>query len=253
MLNGKRNGKSPNEVKRVKTENYLLSAFHLLLLLALALPSFAQSERNRDFGAIVGMDCSVGLWRNVELEVEEELRFENYGGAHLERWLNEVSIEAPLSFIPWMGNRLHAGLLLGYVRHHTDQGYFDNRLRYGVDLSYYETLRRFKFSYRTRVLCTYRDERMGDYKVNPKWYWRNKLQAAYQLPGSRFKYTFSTELFMRMRAEDSFIDHLRATLSVTYRVTRRQSISGLVRMDNELQVKEPFDRFYLGLAYHLKY
>ncbi|MBR4147203.1 MAG: hypothetical protein IKU00_04855 [Bacteroidales bacterium] len=230
--------------------------FHIVfsfLLLALALPSFAQSGRNKDLGAIVGMDYTVGLWRNVEMEVEEELRFENYGGAHLERWLSSVAFDAPLTFIPWMGNRLHAGIQLGYVRHHCDEGYFDNRYRYGLDLSYFETVQRFKLSYRTRFLSTYRDERMGNYRVNPKWYWRNKFQAVYQMPASRFKYTLSTEFFMRLRGDDSFIDHLRTTFSVNYRIARRQSISGFLRMDNEFQVKKPFDRFYLGVTYHLKY
>lgn len=225
----------------------------LTLLMAWAFPSLAQSGRNTDCGAIVGMDYEMELWNDVELKVEEELRFENLYGAHLERWLNEVSLETPLTFIPWMGNRLHAGLAVGYVRHHTDKGYFDNRLRYGVDLSYRETVRRFKLSCRTRLLCTYRDEQTGDYHVNPKWYWRNKFQAVYQIPRSRFKYAFAAEFFMRMRPDGSFIDHVRTTLSLNYRLTRRQSISGLLRMDNELQVKEPFDRYYIGLTYHLKY
>lgn len=229
---------------------YIVCCF---LLLASLLPSFAQSERSSDIGAIVGMDYTMGLWGDVEMEVEEELRFENYGGAHLERWLTSVAFDVPLSFVPWMGKRLHAGIQMGYVRHHCDKGYFDNRYRYGLDLSYYETVQWFKFRYRSRFLCTYRDERMGDYHVNPKWYWRHKFQASYQVPASRFKYVLSAELFWRLREDESFIDHLRTTFSVNYRLSRHQSISGFARMDNEFQVKEPFDRFYLGLTYHLKY
>ncbi|MBR4391197.1 MAG: DUF2490 domain-containing protein [Bacteroidales bacterium] len=224
------------------------------LLLAMTMTSFAQSGRNKDFGAIAGMDYTVEPWDDVELELEEELRFENYGGFHLERWLSEVSVETPVQ-LPYMGNRLRMGANLGYVRHHDDKGYFDNRLRFGVNFSYSETVRRLKLSYRTRMMFTYRDERTGDYRVNPKWYWRHKFQAVYQMPGSRYKYTLSSEFFLRLREDSSetFIDHLRTTFSVSYRLTRRQSISGFVRMDNELQVKEPFDRFYLGLSYHLKY
>lgn len=230
------------------------SPFLVLLLLALSLSSFAQSERSTDFGGIVGMDYSAEIWNNLELKVEEELRFENYGGLHLDRWLNELSFEAPM-MIPGLGNRLHIGCLLGYVRHYDDHEYFDNRFRYGVDLSYRESLRRLKLVYRTRLMCTYRDERTGDYSINPKWYWRNKLQASYQMPNSRYKYGLSMEFFCRLRkdASEVFVDHIRTTVSVDYRLTRRQSLSLAARMDNEIQVKKPMDHFYLGLTYHLKY
>ena len=228
-------------------------SFSVLILLALSLASFAQSERSTDFGGIVGMDYSTEIGNDLELKMEEELRFGNYGGVHLERWLNELSLEAPMK-MPGLGNRLHFGCLLGYVRHYDDNGYYDNRLRYGVDVSYRESLRRLKLAYRTRLMFTYRDERTGDYTVNPKWYWRNKLQASYQMPNSRYKYGLSVELFCRLRnnPSETFIDHIRTTVSVDYRLTRRQSLSLAARMDNEIQVKKPMDHFYLGLNYHFK-
>lgn len=231
------------------------SIWFVALLWVFSMPLFAQSERRTDIGCIVGAEFEAPLWREIEIEVEEEFRFEKYDGAHLERWLTGVTLETPVTLVPWFGKRLHVGAHAGYVRHHDDRRYFDNRWRAGADLSYVETFRRFKFTYRTRFLCTFRDERTGDYRVNPKWYWRNKLQATYQQMGSRFKYTLSAECFWRLRgrAGDSFVDHLRTTLSVNYRLTRRQSVTGFIRMDNELQVKKPFDRFYFGLVYHLKY
>ena len=74
------------KVKNGKRKTELLQRIALLLM-AMVLPwsASAQSKRNTDFGAIVGMECSVEPWEDIELEVEEELRFENYGGAHLER------------------------------------------------------------------------------------------------------------------------------------------------------------------------
>lgn len=245
-----RNGKRRTENRERRTENF---PFSVLFLLALSLPSFAQSGRNTDFGGIVGMDYSTEIGKSIELKVEEELRFGSYEGVHLERWLNEVSLDAPMG-IPGLGNRLHFGCLLGYVRHYDDKGYYDNRLRYGVNLSYHESVRRFKLAYRTRMMFTYRDERTGDYSVNPKWYWRHKFQAAYQIPNSRYKYTLSTEFFLRLREDPSevFVDHVRTTFSVDYRLSRRQSLGLSIRMDNEIQVKEPVDHFYLGITYHLK-
>lgn len=222
-----------------------------MLLLALTLPSFAQSRRITDVGAIAEAKAATTLWDMAELELEEELRFENYGGFHLDRWLTSLSLETPLP-VRGLGKRLHAGIHTDYMRTYDDDGFYDNRMRTGVFLTYAETIRRFKLSFRTRMTMTYRDERTGDYDVNPKWCWRNKIQAVYQLPGSRFKYTLSTEFFMRLRAfaRESFIDQWRTTLAVNYRLTRRQSVSAFLRMDNEVQVKQPFDVFYLGFTYN---
>lgn len=222
------------------------------LLMALSLPSLAQ-QRVANLGVVVDAEYSTPIIGDVTIAVEEELRFKSYGGFHLDRWLNEMSLEAPLN-IPMLGKRLHLGGQLGYQRHFDDEQYYDNRFRWGVNLSYYETFRRFKFTYRTRLLCTYRDERTGDYRVNPKWYWRNKLQASYQMPGSRFKYTLASELFWKLHPEArySFVDQLRTTLTVNYRLSRRQYLSAFFRMDNDLQVKEPMDTFFLGVGYEFK-
>ena len=245
------NGKRKTENEKRKTENFPL--FVLFLLMANALPAFAQSERNTSFGGIVGMDFSNGFRNGIELKVEEEFRFGEFGGTHMERWLNEVSLETPMS-IPGLGNRLHGGCFLGYVRHYDKKGYFDNRLRFGVDFSYRESVRRWKLACRSRLMFTYRDERTGEYSLNPKWYWRNKLQATYQRPNSRWKYTLSAELFLRLRENPSetFVDHVRTAVSMDYRLSRRQSLEFIARMDNEIQVREPLDRFYLGIVYHLK-
>ena len=111
------------------------SIWFTALLWVLSTSLYAQSERCADFGGLVGAKVSAPVWRDAEIEVEEELRFEGYGGVHLERWLTGVTLETPVSFIPWLGKRLHVGAHAGYVRHHVDEGYFDNRLRVGVDLS----------------------------------------------------------------------------------------------------------------------
>lgn len=223
------------------------------ILLALSLAGLAQGRRTTVFGLVAGADFSTPVFNDVTLEVEEELRFKSYDGFHLDRWLNELGVDIPLN-IPMLGKRLHVGAQVGYVRHYNDKVYYDNRYRVGLNLSYYETFRRFKFSFRTRMLCTFRDERTGEYHVNPKWYWRNKLQAAYQMAGSRFKYTLSSELFYRIRQEArySFVDQVRTTLTVNYRLTRRQYLGVFVRMDNDLQVSDPMDIFYIGLNYDFK-
>ena len=220
----------------------------LSLLLGWAISSFAQSERSTDFGVILDAKYESGLVGKLDIEVEEELRFD-HNCTQLDRWLNSVTIE-----YPFLHNRMHVGLTGGAIRRHNDKGYFENRARVGLDVTYAETYRRYKFSYRSRLMTTFRDERTGDYRVNPKMYWRNRFQVAYQMPNSRFKYTFSTELHWLLNdPQASVIDNIRTVLTVDYRLSRRQTLSLSGRMDNDIQVKEPVDRFYLGLTYQLKY
>ena len=219
-----------------------------VLLMALALPSFGQSERDTDFGVILSAKCDAPIVGDLAIGVEEELRFD-HDCTQLDRWLNSVELE-----YPFLHKRMHVGLTGGVIRRHNDKGYFENRTRVGVDVNYAETYRRFKFSYRSRVMATFRDERVGDYRVNPKLYWRNRLQVSYQMPNSRFKYMLSTELHWLLNdPKGSVIDNIRTVFSVDYRMTRHQYLGMSARMDNDTQVKKPVDRFYVGLTYHLKY
>ena len=123
-----------------------------------------------------------------------------------------------------------------------------------MDVNYAETYRRFKFSYRSRLMATFRDESVADYRVNPKLYWRHRLQASYQMPNSRFKYFLSVELHWLLNdPKASVVDNVRTVLSVDYRLSRHEHLELSARMDNDIQVKTPVDRFYLGITYHYKY
>ena len=220
----------------------------IALLSALSVVSFAQSERTTDVGAILSSELSADLGGPFALSVEEELRFD-HNCTQFDRWLNSVG--ADYSF--WH-NRMKFGLTADYIRRHNDEDYFENRWRLGAQLAYSEDIRYFKFSYRTKLLSTFYDERTGDHRVNPKLYWRNRLQISYQRPKSRFKYAFSAELFWLVNdPKSSIVDNLRTVVSVEYRLSRRYYLSAFARMDNDLQVKEPVDRFYFGLDFKMKY
>ena len=220
----------------------------LALLMAGAMPLLAQSERSTDFGAIVTGKFDANLTNKWAIEVEEELRFD-HNCTQLDRWLNSVTVE-----YPFLHNRMHVGLTGGAIRRYNDRGYYENRFRVGVDVNYAETFRWFKFSFRSRVMATFRDETVADYRVNPKLYWRNRLQASYQAPNSRFKYSLSVELHWLLNdPKASVVDNVRTVLSVDYRLSRRQHLEFSARMDNDIQVKKPVDRFYFGITYHYKF
>ena len=219
-----------------------------IVILLLSVSAFAQSERTTDLGGIVSAEAEMGLSGPFGLSAEEELRFD-HNCTQLERWLNSVGVDYTC-----LHNRMNIGFTTDYVRRHNDRGYYENRGRLGLQVTYTEDYRRFKFQVRSKVMGTFFDERTGEHRVNPKLYWRNRFKVTYQPMNSRFKYALSTELFwLTNDPKKGGLDNQRTVLSVDYRLSRRYSLSAFARMDNDLWVTEPVDRFYLGLTLKAKY
>jgi len=217
-------------------------------LLLIAATAFAQSERTTDFGGIASAEVEVELPANFGVSVEEELRFDHDFTA-FDRWLNSVGVD----YTFWH-NRMKVGFEGDYIRRANDKGYYENRYRCGLHLTYSETYQRFKFTVRSKLLATFYDETTGQHRVNPKLYWRNRLQVTYQMPNSRFKYALSAELFwLTNDPKGSYVDNLRTVASVEYRLARQYYLTAFARMDNDLQVKNPVDTFYFGLTFKAKY
>ena len=218
------------------------------LLLFLSASLFAQSERTTDFGGIVSAEAEAALGGPFGLSVEEELRFD-HDFTQFDRWLNSVGVDYTC-----LHNRMNIGLTADYIRRHNDRGYYENRGRLGLQVTYTEEWRRFKFQVRSKAIGTFLDERTGEHRVNPRLYWRNRLKVVYQQPNSRFKYALSTELFwLTNDPKKGGFDNLRTVLSVDYRLARQYSLSLFARMDNDLQVNAPVDRFYLGMTFKAKF
>ena len=220
----------------------------IVLFLVASVGLFAQSERTTDFGGIVSAEASADLGGPFGLSVEEELRFD-HNFSQFDRWLNSVGVDYNC-----LHNRMNICVTADYIRRHNDKDYFENRGRLGLQVTYTEDYRRFKFQVRSKVIGTFFDERTGEYRVNPRLYWRNRLKVTYQPMNSRFKYSLSTELFwLTNDPKKGGLDNLRTVLSVDYRLARQYTLSAFARMDNDLWVKEPVDRFYMGLTLKAKY
>ena len=220
----------------------------IAILLFLTVASYAQSERTTDFGGIVSTEVEAGLGGLFGLSAEEELRFD-HNFSQLDRWLNSVGVDYTC-----LHNHMNIGLTADYIRRHNDRGYYENRGRLGLQVTYTEEWRRFKFQVRSKAMGTFFDERTGEHRVNPRLYWRNRVKVTYQPMNSRWKYALSTELFwLTNDPKKGGLDNLRTVLSVDYRLSRRYYLSAFARMDNDLWVTVPVDRFYAGLTLKAKY
>ena len=220
----------------------------IIVLFLVSAEAFSQSERTTDFGGIVSAEGEIGLRGPWGMSVEEELRFD-HNFTQFDRWLNSVGVDYTC-----LHNRMNIGLTADYIRRHNDRGYFENRGRVGLQVTYTEEFRRFKFQLRSKAIGTFFDESTGEHRVNPRIYWRNRFKVTYQRPNSRFKYSLSSELFWLTNDPcGSYVDNIRTVFAVDCRLARQYSLSAFARMDNDLQVKEPVDRFYFGLTLKAKY
>ena len=216
--------------------------------MTVSVTAFAQSERTTDFGCIASAELSAGLGGHFGLTAEEELRFD-HNCTQFDRWLNSVGVDYSC-----LHDRMSIGLTTDYIRRHNDADYYENRGRLGLQVTYTEEYRRFKFQGRSKLLGTFFDESTGEHRLNPRLYWRNRLKVTYQPMNSRFKYALSTELFwLTNDPKGSYVDNLRTVASVEYRLSRQYYLLAFARMDNDLQVKAPVDRFYFGMTFEAKY
>ena len=120
---------------------------------------YAQSERTTGFGGIVSAEAEAGLGGPFGLSVEEELRFD-HNFTRFDRWLNSVGVDYTC-----LHNRMNIGLTADYIRRHNDRDYYENRGRLGVQVTYTEDYRRFKFQVRSKAIGTFFDERTGHHRV----------------------------------------------------------------------------------------
>ena len=149
---------------------------------------------------------------------------------------------------------MNIGLTADYIRRDSDKGFYENRGRLGLHVTYTEEYQRFKFQLRSKVMSTFLDDRTDYHPVNPKLFWRNRLKVTYQPLNSRFRYGLSAELFLLTNdPRKGLLDNLRAVAFADYRLSRRYYLSAFARMDYDLRDVHPEDILYVGLTLKAKY
>ena len=158
--------------------------FIVLLLISL---SVLGQERETDVGGIFSVNLNKDITSRWGLSFEEEARvLSNNTG--FERLSSSVGLEYTII------KKLKAGVYYNYLYMYNSNYHYENRHRYYANLSYkYGVNRKLTLAWRTRFQGTYRDESRGMYKVNPKYVLRNRLEAEYNILGTRWKPYFSVE------------------------------------------------------------
>jgi hypothetical protein len=217
----------------------------VVFFMCLATGIQAQTE---GVGAIGSIGLSKNLGKKWSAGVEQEFRFDQHHTG-MERSLTALQLDYKL--VPKV---LKAGIEYNFVLQNNDNEYYENKHRLSFALSGETSWKRFEFSLRTRMQATWRDETRGDYRINPKTIWRNKLECAYDIFGKPVKPSVSFELFTPLNDVQGFYANgYRIRAGVDYRYSRSQSVDFSLRYDKDIQTDEPQKLLYLcvGWTYRL--
>ena len=117
---------------------------------------------------------------------------------------------------------------------------FEIRHRGYLNLSLRETFGAYTLSWRGRVQGTLRDERVGEYKTNPKYMMKNRLQIEYSIFGSPWQPYLSGELSSELNNPmGNELTRIRFQGGTSWRLNRTDYLDFFLRWDEYLEFKEP--------------
>lgn len=217
-----------------------------ILVCALLLLPCCLRAQSHDFGGLLNIGFEQKITKGFNFNAEAEGRF-NQCLTHFDRL--KIGTAFDYSFLK---KRLKVAVGANYLLYN-QLGTAEHRGRIHGTLTYSEKIWQFKLSFRVRVQSTFYDELRSDPKFNPKTYLRNRLQFEYAFFGKPMSIYASTEFFLRLyKKNNHFIDNFRTILGWDYKLNQGNTIGLFFRMDNEIQVSDPENVYYIGFKYGFK-
>ena len=214
----------------------------ILLLLFISL-SMQGQECETDVGGVFSVRLNKDLNRSFGLSFEQEVRLltNNTG---FDRLTSSVGIDYTIV------EGLKVGAFYNYMYLYNSDFLYESRHRYYANLSYKHKInRKLALSWRTRFQATRRDEDRGAYKTNPKYVLRNKLEAEYNILGTRWKPYFSVEATNSLNDPlGNEIYKLRFQGGTSWKMDRTTSLEFFLRADEYLSGTDP-RVFSIGIGY----
>jgi len=204
-----------------------------IVLLLFSLPLSGQ-VRETDIGGIFSVQLNKDLNKRTSISFEEEVRLLS-NNTGFERSTSGVGIEYNII------KKLKAGVFYNFMYMYNNNFLYEIRHRYYVNLSYKQKInRKISLTGRTRFQGTNRDETRGEYKTNPKYVLRNKLEADYNIPGSRWEPYFSVEATNSLNDPlGNEINRLRFQGGTGWRLNKTTYLEFFVRWDEYSVMPDP--------------
>lgn len=218
----------------------------ILFFFLIPLWCFAQSERETDFGTSLALELQKDLNKKFTISFEEELRLVT-NDKGFDRAMSTLGVD-----YSFFDKRFKLGAYYCYIYMYNNKHYYESRHRYYLSLSYKQPLGDFTLSWRGRFQGTYRDENRGEYKINPKYVFRNKFDLTYTIFGSPWKPFVSCDI--SSTTNDPMGNELykvRYQAGASWRLNRTDYLEFFVRYDNYYADDDP-NVIGVGVGYKIK-
>ncbi|MDD4514849.1 DUF2490 domain-containing protein [Massilibacteroides sp.] len=224
----------------------------LIIVCLFLIQQMIKSQTTDDFGiwSTIGVEKSIGKkWEiNGELEFRGRENMNEVG-----RWA--IKIGGDYKII----KNIKLGVAYQF-QYFNDLEYTDFQPRHRLigSMQGKQKWKRFTFSLRERVQGTYKDDsdrikssgKIDTYKMDPEWTWKNRLKVSYDIPKCKFTPSASIETFYQLNNPDgNEFDALRYTLSLAYKIDKKNKLNLSGIYDHEMNVKEPTDKYIMELGY----
>ncbi|GAB6012513.1 DUF2490 domain-containing protein [Viscerimonas tarda] len=222
---------------------------YALLLLLLSSISFAQSPREIKAGASLSVAAEKDLSRFLSVSMDEEIRLIN-NNIGFDRSVTSVGLDYSL-----FDKKVKIGGYYAFIYLYNNDYRYEPRHRYYLNLSYKETgFKPFILSWRGRLQGTYRDENTGEYRINPKYVMKNKLEAAYTIWGSPWRPYLSCDVSTSLNDPVKGYELLRIRYEggVNWRLNRTDYMEFFLRF-NEYLSDTDLHRLSVGISYKRKF
>ena len=219
---------------------------NILVIFVLCLPLVTKGQTH-DVGAILSAE--------YEKKIVDEFRFGAEGLFQFnQKFTNFDQLRVGAGFDYSFWKKRFKIATMGYYILNDEGSYFENRGRIQTSFSYTERIQQFRIGLRARVQSTFYDECHGEHKFNPKTYFRGRLQLEYEFFSKPVKMFASTEFYLRLyKKGDYFIDNFCTIVGCTYRLTQGSSLYFAFRSENDIQVKNPENVYYICIGYNFKH
>lgn len=215
----------------------------LFLLITLFASVFMYAQTS-DAGAIGSVDVSTDIGPMMSANMSQEIRF-NQNLTSFDRSMTSLGLDYSLI-------RKVLKAEIGYdliYQNQTDFYEFRHRASFALSTQY--KLDSYSFQFKTKAQSTWRDESRGDYKFNPKYVWRNKLECTYTIFGSPVKPFVSGEVFCPLNGGKGFyMDGYRAIIGAKYRTSAHTTLEFMIRYDQDIQQSNPKSIVYGGFGWN---
>lgn len=219
----------------------------IALLMCIGTP-FYGTEKDQDMETLWEVELSKKFKKSIEISLGEELRTRDFVNE-----INRLSTTVGIVYNHPQFKQLKVGGEYNFLNYFEYNKFEENRHRIALHIQYKYSYAGFDFSFRSRFQSTFRDETRGDYKVNPKYIWRNRIGIAYNIYGTPYEPYFNFEISNPVRnTTGNQINRLRYRVGCEYRFNKKQAFDLFFRCTQEINEKNAMNTYSIGLGYKFK-